>query len=257
MPELSTCYLQLMIITLILSLLNFYPVNPDPKPMNTAPVVSYDVLKLESPMKPDGNWNKAQWQHSKEIEITQRMGPVTSFTPTVRAKMMYDDQFVYIIFKVQDHYVRSIANTINGRIWEDSCVEFFFAPDVQKPLAYFNLEINCGGFPLFHFKDPAVPGAPLPSVDDIKKIEIAHSMPSVVDPEITTPQTWTLEYRIPVEMLQRYASVTRPVKGAQWKANFYKCGDKTSNPHWLTWSVVQHPTPNFHLPEYFGTLNFK
>ncbi|MCB0276848.1 MAG: diguanylate cyclase, partial [Calditrichaeota bacterium] len=26
--------------------------------------------------------------------------------------------------------------------------------------------------------------------------------------------------------------------------------------HWLTWAPVEHPKPNFHLPEFFGTLVF-
>jgi len=42
-----------------------------------------------------------------------------------------------------------------------------------------------------------------------------------------------------------------------WRANFYKCADSTSHPHWLTWSPVDHPTPHFHLPAFFGTLEFE
>ena len=241
-----------MINLLIVSILTLNAMSADVP----APSV-YEVERLTTPMKLDADWNKPQWVASKELRIENRMGPLQEFMPTVRAKMMYDDQFVYVIFKVQDRYVRSVATEINGRIWEDSCVEFFFSPDVSNPMAYFNLEINGGGVPLFHFKDPAKPKAALPSVDDIRRIEIVSSLPRTVDPEITKPTTWTLEYRIPVSMLERYAGVKRPASGVVWNGNFYKCGDKTSNPHWLTWSVVGNPTPNFHLPQFFGTLKFK
>lgn len=217
----------------------------------------YEVERLTAPMKIDGNWDKPQWSRSQEMKVERVMGPVQAFMPTVRAKMMYDDNHVYVIFRVQDRFVRSVATEINGRIWEDSCVEFFFAPDVTNPMAYFNLEINCGAVPLFHFKDPAKPGAPLPSIDDIKKIEIVGSMPKTVDPELNKPTVWTIEYKIPIPMLERYAGVQRPAPGITWNGNFYKCGDKTSNPHWLTWSEVGNPTPNFHLPQFFGRLKFK
>jgi len=40
-------------------------------------------------------------------------------------------------------------------------------------------------------------------------------------------------------------------------ANFYKCGDDTSKRHYLSWNPVKTPNPDFHRPEYFGTLNFK
>lgn len=218
---------------------------------------TYDVQRLKAPMSIDANWSKPQWQGIREIEIKQVMGPVQSFMPVVRAKMMYDDKFVYVIFRVEDKFVRSVATSINGRIWEDSCVEFFFAPDVANPMAYFNLEINAGGYPLFHVKDPKRPGAPLPSEEDIKKIEIASTLPRTIDPEIQKPTVWSLEYRIPIEMLKQYSGVRQPAPGVQWNGNFYKCGDKTSNPHWLTWSEVGNPTPNFHLPQFFGALHFK
>jgi hypothetical protein len=57
-------------------------------------------------------------------------------------------------------------------------------------------------------------------------------------------------------MLEKYTNVKRPATGVQWRANFYKCGDKTSHPHWLTWSVVDKPEPDFHRPEFFGILEF-
>ena len=39
-----------------------------------------------------------------------------------------------------------------------------------------------------------------------------------------------------------------------WKANFYKCGDETLHPHFGCWNPVVAEEPNFHLPEFFGTL---
>ena len=45
--------------------------------------------------------------------------------------------------------------------------------------------------------------------------------------------------------------------GVTWRANFYKCADHTSHPHWLSWSVIGSGKFEFHVPEYFGTLEFK
>ena len=39
-----------------------------------------------------------------------------------------------------------------------------------------------------------------------------------------------------------------------WRGNLYKCGDRTSHPHWAAWSPVDEL--NFHLPRCFGTLRF-
>jgi hypothetical protein len=208
-------------------------------------------------MSIDGIWDKPQWQKTQPIDLTNHMGDLPKFTPTVQAKMMYDDANLYVIFRVQDHYVRCITNRINGPVWEDSCVEFFFSPDTNLPERYFNLEINCGGTPLMNYTiTPRKEHVKL-ELEDIKKVVIAHSMPQLVDPEITEPVTWTIEYRIPLAILEKVSHVTRPKKGVVWRANLYKCGDKTSNPHWITWSPVENDKPDFHLPRYFGILEFQ
>ena len=228
---------------------------------DTTKDMTYKVVKLKRSMKIDGNWNKAQWKKVKPIEITNFMGKVPEFKPTTEVKMMYDKSNVYVIFRVQDRYVRSLVQEYNGNVSGDSCVEFFFAPDDQFPERYFNLEINAGGTPLLFYILPPYPKAKFIKLDpeDIDQIEIAHSLPAVVDPEITEPVTWTIEYRIPLSLLKKFTNVTTPNKGVVWKANFYKTAGRinTSNQHYITWSVVDNPTPNFHLPQFFGTLKFQ
>ena len=38
------------------------------------------------------------------------------------------------------------------------------------------------------------------------------------------------------------------------RANFYKCADKSAHPHFLSWSPIDVPSPDFHRPEFFGEL---
>ena len=217
----------------------------------------YTVVKLDRPLKIDADWNKEQWKKIKTISIEKHMGGIPKFQPIVEAKMTYDDSNVFVIFRVKDRFVQSTVQEYNGSVSENSCVEFFFSPDATYPLKYFNLEINAGGTPLiFYISKPWNDFTKLDSTD-ISKIEIAHSLPKKVDPEITDSVTWIIEYRIPIEMLKKYSNVTRPGPGVTWKGNFYKTGSKTSNPNYMTWSFVDHPTPNFHLPQFFGTLKFQ
>lgn len=217
----------------------------------------YKVNKLTQSITIDANWNKSQWQNIEAINIKNYMGELPSFCPSVQAKMMYNNENIYIIFRVSDRYVRCITKDINGSVWDDSAVEFFFAPDTSLPLRYFNLEINCGGTPLMHYN--LIPRKEFKKLsnEDIEKIEIAHSLPQIVDPEIKEQVTWTLEYRIPIDILRKYSNITQPKPGIIWRANFYQCADKTSNPHYLTWSIVDNNKPDFHLPQFFGILKFE
>jgi hypothetical protein len=217
----------------------------------------YNVAKLKQPMNIDAVWDKPQWNSVRAVDINNFMGEIPGFKPEAQAKMMYDNDNLYVIFHVKDRYVRCITNEINGPVWEDGAVEFFFAPDSQKPLIYFNLEINCGGTPLMHYNLVPRQESTELEKDDIKTIEIAHTLPQIIDPEMKDPVTWTLEYRIPLAILEKYSVITHPKKGVEWKANFYKIAENNSNHHYITWSVVGLEKPDFHRPEFFGKLIFE
>ncbi|MGC3944895.1 MAG: carbohydrate-binding family 9-like protein [Chryseolinea sp.] len=217
----------------------------------------YSVTKVDKQPVIDGNWNKLPWKNIQPVKIENRMGDEPRFKPVTEAKACYDSASIYVIFRVQDKFVKSTVTEYNGNVSGDSCVEFFFSPDTNHPDHYFNLEINAGGTPLIFFiTKPWTDVLRLPE-DAISQIEIAHSLPKKVDPEIADAVIWTIEYRIPLRMLRRFANVTLPEKGVVWPANFYKTGSKTSNPHYYTWSPVSNPVPNFHLPQYFGRIAFK
>ena len=217
----------------------------------------YQVTRAVKPAKLDGNWDGEVWGSVEAVDIKHFMGTEPEHKPKTQAKLLYDEQFIYVIFRVEDKYVRAVARNYQDSVCLDSCVEFFFTPGTDISLGYFNIEINCGGTMLFNYQ--SAPGVDRVAVSDsdCDRVKIYHSEPKIVEPEKQEPTTWVIEYRGPIEVLEKYCSITRPGPGVLWRANFYKCADKTSHPHWLTWSVVDYPTPNFHLPQFFGTLEFK
>lgn len=217
---------------------------------------AYNVTKLNQSFQIDGNWDKSPWDRIDSIELTNFMGRRPGFFPTVQARMAYDDAYIYVIFLVKDRYIRCITNEINGPVWEDACVEFFFAPSPNLTERYFNLEVNCGGTPLMHYNIVANKEIKAIEEEDIRRINIAHSLPRIVDPELTNPVDWTIEYSIPIQILKKYADITSPGAGVTWRGNFFKIAENNSNPHFLTWSFVDHPEPDFHIPEFFGLLRF-
>jgi len=218
--------------------------------------LTYHVIAITEKITIDGKWDKPVWEKVKPIRIENRMGEEPRFRPVTEAKMLYDATNVYVIFRVHDKFVKSTVTAYNGHVSGDSCVEFFFSPNSAEPGHYFNLEVNAGGTPLIFFiTNPRTAFTKLTDTA-INKIEIAHSLPKVVNPEITEGVTWTIEYRIPLGMLKQFTNVTMPNPGVTWRANFYKTGSSTSNPHYYTWSPVSNPEPNFHLPAYFGTITF-
>jgi hypothetical protein len=217
----------------------------------------YEVSRLAGSMKIDADWSKQEWMKIPHGEIANFMGTVPDFKPVVRFKMMYDEENLYVIFRVNDRFIRCITDKINGPVWEDSCVEFFFSPDRDFPEKYFNLEMNCGGTALMHYNTIAKEERVEIIPDDIKKIRIAHTMPVLTDPELIEPVSWTNEYKIPLEMISGYSPITHPGPNVRWRANFYKIAENNSNPHFMTWSPVINDIPDFHIPQFFGEIRFK
>lgn len=219
----------------------------------------YTVTRIDEPVRIDNRWEKEPWNRIPSLRVDNHMGEEPEHRPVVEVKAAYDNEAIYVIYRVEDQYVRCAITDYQGPVFRDSCVEFFFTPATDVSRGYFNLETNCIGTALFHFqREPrSREGRSRISPEDFDRIEISSSMEEPVDPEITDPVTWTLEYRIPFDILENYFDIERPAPGVEWRANFYKCADDTSHPHWLTWSVVDHPVPDFHRPDYFGTLRFE
>jgi hypothetical protein len=186
-------------------------------------------------------FKQIEWQNANTLKLQNYMGEKPEHFPDVRAQLLYDEKNIYVFFKVEDRYVRAVAKKNQDMVCKDSCVEFFFTPSEDISEGYFNVEINCGGTLLLYHQIARNENRKEVSESDCKKIQIITSMPKIVEPEITEPTTWTLKYALPIEIL----------------GNFFKCADDCSHPHWLTWAKVDKPKPDFHRPEFFGTLVFE
>ena len=218
---------------------------------------TYKVRRLSEAMAIDGRWDKVQWQKVEALDVKLFMGEKPGFIAKVQAKLLYDDENIYVIFRVEDKYVRARATEYHGAVWEDSCVEFFFTPGNDISKGYFNLEVTAIGTILFSHQILRDQNTRQLKASDLDQIEVAHSLPrEVIDPERVGPLVWTVEYRLPIDVVSKYSSILRPGAGVKWRANFYKCADKTSYPHYLTWSLVDIENPDFHRPDFFGALEF-
>jgi len=202
-------------------------------------------------------WESKQWKKIKSVTLKNYMGEKPSHFPETSVKLQYDNENIYVIFKVMDKYVKAVEKNTNGKICLDSCVEFFFSPGPDTDRGYFNFEANCKGVFLFEYHTDGGKINAFVKPEDYKQVKIVHSLERNVEQEILEPVEWSLEYSIPISVLNKYMKVEKPGPGVTWRANFYKCADKTSHPHWLTWAPVNYPKPKFHLPEYFGRIEFE
>jgi len=163
----------------------------------------------------------------------------------------HDGSSIYLYYKVEEPQVRAVNTKINSPVWEDSCVEFFLAFGGDD--GYYNFEINAIGTILGAF-----------GIDRNKRFHLADSLltqiettPSLVRNPIENLEQrtfWSMQLIIPVRIF--HFSNIKSLSGVDAQANFYKCGDKLKQPHFLSWKPVLTSTPDFHTPKYFGQLYF-
>ena len=220
----------------------------------------YHVPKaMKDRVKLDGLWHSDFWADVTAVELTNYIINEPEHKPKTQAKVTYDDKYLYVIFRVEDKYVRAVAQNHQDMVCWDSCVEFFFTPGPDISVGYFNVEVNCGGTMLFRYQLIPWKDAVNVSPADLEQVQIFHSEHKIVDPEKQQPTTWVIEYRLPFDVLEKYCEFVRPAPGVVWRANFYKCADQTSQPHWLNWSAIDKSAEagGFHTPKFFGTLEFE
>lgn len=218
----------------------------------------YNVRKAKAAPALKGKWDGEAWSAAEELAIAKFRPESSVHHPETKAKLLYDERHLYVIFKVNDRFVRCVKTKYQEITSRDSCVELFVKPKQDK--GYFAFEINCGGTLLFHYiTDPVrVPNGLKEFVrvpwDDGREVGIHHSAPSVIEPEIQDEFVWTIEIAAPLRIFEKFVGPLAGLEGQSWEANLFKCGDETSHPHWASWSPVDEL--NFHMPRCFGTFSF-
>ena len=171
------------------------------------------------------------------------------YAPEVKFAVGYGADELYVHFDVREKAVLARHTESNAAVCQDSCVEFFFAPSED---VYFNIEFSCIGTALVgkgrdrHDRENLPPAL-------IKTIRRATSLGTEPFEERLQETQWWLTAAIPLALLD-LSPATLP--GQTCYANFYKCGDALSTPHYLSWNPVGSPSPDCHRPECFGRVRF-
>lgn len=198
------------------------------------------------------------WSEVDAVSVNKFLPESSGHRPQTQAQLQYDQEGLHGRFQVEDCFVRCVRTEYGSEVWKDSCVEFFVEPKPGR--GYFNFEFNCGGaFLVNHIVDPTRTADGFKAFVRIPEsvagaVRVRASLPTVSEPEITEPITWTLEFSIPFTLLETYVGALGAVAGQRWRGNFYKCAEDNSHPHWAAWSPVDEF--NFHRPNCFGELQF-
>jgi hypothetical protein len=172
-----------------------------------------------------------------------------SYLPDVKFSLGYDEENFYLKFFVKELHPSAVTGFNNGPVWEDSCCEFFVAFD---DTGYYNIETNCIGAQLMAWHP--VDGVEQRAGEEVfQMMEKASTLGASAPVSLVGDILWQLTMKIPVSVFFKHPAL-KLKKGMTCRANFYKCGDKTRYPHFVSWNPVDFPEPSFHQPGFFGEI---
>jgi hypothetical protein len=168
--------------------------------------------------------------------------------PDCKFKVARSSNAFLIHFIVNEKQVKAIYSKDQDPVWQDSCVEFFC--QLPGKNTYFNFEFNCIGTCLATERKSRTEDVSPLSAEKMSQIKRYASLGNEPFEEKKGDFDWTLTVEIPFSLL----GVDSNSLPKSVRANFYKCGDETSVPHYVSWNPIELEKPDFHRPEFFGEL---
>lgn len=167
--------------------------------------------------------------------------------PAASFAMAFGNEDIYLKYFVREHTVKAKYINFNDPVYEDSCVEFFIAFDEDS--SYYNLEFNCTGNCRAQYGLNKNDRVFIPA-NLLKTIRHQTHMSSKVLGNIH----WEITLSIPKGIFKYHPGIF--FERTKAKVNFFKCGDGLPEPHFLCWSEIDAPYPEFHLTQFFKQITF-
>jgi hypothetical protein len=171
-----------------------------------------------------------------------------AYRPDVRYTIAHGRDGLFLKYYVEEKFITAAHGRINDPVYEDSCVEFFISLDDK---GYYNFEFNCIGTCLAAFGIGREQRIYLPA----GYIEKIRTQSLITRDGTKGTMNWTLTLAIPFHTFKFHSLSS--LSGMQCRVNFFKCGDSLPEPHFVTWTNIEAGEPDFHLPQFFGTVIFR
>lgn len=206
-------------------------------------------------MKQTKSIYQADWQGLSLAKIDQQMAamPVAGVIDTLNWKEQYPaapeakfalahtDDILYVRFEVKGEVPLATKTNDLEPVNEDACVEMFMGN--ADNTRYWNLEFNPAGVCNASNRKSRK--------EDVVRLNAEQLQSIQRFPVQLCAAHWSLLVGIPLALIELDLACEHARR-----ANFYKCGDKTVMKHYASWNPIEAEAPAFHLPEYFGEVQF-
>lgn len=186
--------------------------------------------------------NKIDWD---KVPVTQlnyyNWEGENPYRPKTSFQLAFASDRLEIIIKTDETDIRCECKNTNDPCWEDSCMEFFFAP-FGKENGYINVECNSNSVYLSEFgKNKA---------DRVFLNTITKFEPNVQSE--VSKDGWKVKIVVDYCLIEDVFKKEFNPLTDDFYFNVYKCGDKTTHPHYGSYKKMTTLPPGFHNPTLFA-----
>ena len=216
---------------------------------------TYEIKRASSPITIDGKLTDRAWLTAAQTVLWRH--PTTGKPQEGNdtwAKMLWDDENLYVAFSAEDSDVWSTITARDGNLWDEEVLELYI--DAKKNgTDYLEFQINPNNavFDAF-FPKPTNRNLEQARARNLEKMESAVSVSGTLNKRDDEDRAWFAELRIPLASIPSMGNVP-PRDGDTVRVNFYRY-DRPSNGevNTLAWSPIGGGS--FHKPERFGVATF-
>lgn len=188
-------------------------------------------------------------EHGARIPVEEVNWPsLFGYRPLTTVCLARAKDALFLLFQVHENCLRAVHTLDNQPVNEDSCVEFFVRQADSED--YYNFEFNCIGTCKAARHHQCRENAVDFTTEQLSGIKRWSSSGKRAFNEMSGMFDWDLCVEIPFALMGIDADSLPPTLFG----NFYKCGDKTEQPHYVSWNPIKTEHPDFHRPEFFGEL---
>lgn len=216
----------------------------------------YDAFRTTGKIKIDGKLNEADWAKAAPTQpfVDIRGKGYPEPCKQTWAKMMWDDENLYIGAKLVEDNVIAKLSQRDTIIYHDNDFEVFIDPDGDG-LHYFEIENNAKGVVFDLLLDKAYrSGGSFFIPWNCEGLQLKTYVDGTLNKPGDTDKAWYVEMAIPFKALERNFQDPKSIK--TWRINFSR----------VEWLVPGQPEENWvwsptgrvdmHMPERWGFLNF-
>jgi len=252
-------------------------------------IARYTALRTPAPIQIDGKLDEPAWQMAPK---SPRFVDILSGKPVIhdtRAAVLWDDQYLYVSYRVEEPFVHAKFTNHNDFIYNDNDVEFFLA----GPDAYYEFEINAFNtcYEVFFVWEDSFERSGLSKLPEFERSKLVpfngvgltnhirgerlgnfnHTFPGMrtavhvdgtINNDTDRDRGWTVELAFPWKSMGWLATDGRslpPKEGDVWRMDFSRFNTYKEAPPAKDsggWFWTPHGIWDSHIPECFAYITF-